>query len=81
VHLFCLGLSFLAEAQPRLETKRGQKALFDRGVHKKMNYKAKNIIGKIRNLFCINTVFIVFFISLPTKREIHYYYRFCQFRC
>jgi hypothetical protein len=51
-----------------------------------MNYKAKDIIGKITNLFCIYlfqidtfinsfifTIFlIVFVISLPTKLEIYY---------
>jgi hypothetical protein len=58
VHLFCLGLSFLAEAQPRLETKRGQKALFDRGVHKKMNYKAKDIIGKKFEIYFVLTLFL-----------------------
>jgi hypothetical protein len=55
VHLFCP--SFLAEAQPRLENKRGQKALFGRGtlnfLGDRTNYKAKDIIGKITNLFCI----------------------------
>jgi hypothetical protein len=30
VHLFCSDLSFLAEAQPGFENRRGQKALFDR---------------------------------------------------
>jgi hypothetical protein len=56
-------------------------------VHRfRPNYKAKDIIGKITNLFCIylfqinkfiNTYvlgifFIVFVISLPTKLEIYY---------
>jgi hypothetical protein len=33
VHLFCPSLSFLAEAQPRLENRQRQKALFGRGAH------------------------------------------------
>jgi hypothetical protein len=33
VHVFRPRVSFLAEAQPRLKTKRGQKALFDRDAH------------------------------------------------
>jgi hypothetical protein len=33
VHLFRPSLGFLVEAQPRLENRRGQKALFGRGVH------------------------------------------------
>jgi hypothetical protein len=32
-YLFRPSLSFLAEAQPRLENKRGQKTLFRRGAH------------------------------------------------
>jgi uncharacterized membrane protein YbaN (DUF454 family) len=36
MHLFCLSLSFLAEAQPRLENRLGQKALFGREAQ---NYK------------------------------------------
>jgi hypothetical protein len=46
------------------------------------NYKAKDIIGKITNLFCIyffqidkliiNNFFIVFVMSLPAKLEIYY---------
>jgi hypothetical protein len=31
VHLFCSNLNYVAEAQPRLDNRRGQKALFDRG--------------------------------------------------
>jgi hypothetical protein len=48
-------LSFLAEAQPRLENRRGQKALFGtlNFLGDRRNYKAKDIIGKITNLFCI----------------------------
>jgi hypothetical protein len=51
-------VSFLAEAQPRLENRREQKALFGRGAHYiflggRTNYKAKDIIGKITNVFCI----------------------------
>jgi hypothetical protein len=59
VHLFPPSLSFLAEAQPRLKNRRGQNALFGRGVSTlhflgdRTNYKAKDIIGKITNLFCI----------------------------
>jgi hypothetical protein len=34
VPLFRPSLSFLVEAQPRLENRRGQKALFGRGAHK-----------------------------------------------
>jgi hypothetical protein len=30
---FCPSLSFLAEAQPRLDNRQGQKALFSRGGH------------------------------------------------
>jgi hypothetical protein len=33
VHLFSANLGFLVEAEPRLENKRGQKALFGRGAH------------------------------------------------
>jgi hypothetical protein len=33
VHLFRPSLGFLAEAQPRLENRRGQKALFGGGAH------------------------------------------------
>jgi hypothetical protein len=44
-----VSLSFLAEAQPRFENRRGQrqKALFGRGAHflrDRANYKAKDII-------------------------------------
>jgi hypothetical protein len=39
LHFFPPSLSFLAEAQPRLENRREQ--------------NAKDIIGKITNLFCI----------------------------
>jgi hypothetical protein len=34
VHLFRPSLSLLAEAQPRLKTRQGQKTLFDRCAHK-----------------------------------------------
>jgi hypothetical protein len=37
VHLFHPSLSFLAEAQPRIENRRGQKALFGE-VHIKVSY-------------------------------------------
>jgi hypothetical protein len=83
VHLFRPSLSFLDEAQPRLENRRGQKAILAE-VHIKFlgdltNYKAKDITGKIANLFCIcfqidkfiNTIFYIIFISLPTKRDIY----------
>jgi hypothetical protein len=43
VHLFCPSVGFLAEAQPRLQNRRGQKQ-FLAEVH---------IIGIITNLFCI----------------------------
>jgi hypothetical protein len=33
VHIFRPSLEFLAEAQPRFENRRGQKALFGRGAH------------------------------------------------
>jgi hypothetical protein len=33
VHLFRPSLSFLVEAQPRLENRQGQKVLFGRGGH------------------------------------------------
>jgi hypothetical protein len=33
VHLFRTSLGFLVEAQPRLENRRGQKALFGQGAH------------------------------------------------
>jgi hypothetical protein len=33
VHLFRPSLGFLVEAEPRLENRRGQKALFGRGGH------------------------------------------------
>jgi hypothetical protein len=77
VHLFRPSLGFLTEARPR---------------HIKLNflgdctnYKAKEIIGKITNLFCIYVFQIdtfinrymlrvfsrVFFISLSTKRQIY----------
>jgi hypothetical protein len=55
-HLFRPSLSFLAKAQPRLENRRGQKALLAE-VHIIffiINYKIKDTIGKITNLFRIN---------------------------
>jgi hypothetical protein len=55
----------LAEAQPRLENRRGQKALFDTGAHYWKNYKF--ILYRYTSTF-----FIVFVISLPTKLEIYY---------
>jgi hypothetical protein len=90
VHVFRPSLSFLAEAQPRLEKQARTKGTFWQrctlnflGDH--MNYKAKDIIGKITNLFCIylfqihtllihniNIFFIVFVISLPTKLQTYY---------
>jgi hypothetical protein len=57
VHLFRPCLSFLAEAQPRLENRRGQRHFlaevhikFFRRTHELQN---KDIIGQITNLFCI----------------------------
>jgi hypothetical protein len=49
LHLFSPSLSFLAEAQPRLETRQGQKVL----LGDRTKYKAKDIIEKMTNLFCI----------------------------
>jgi hypothetical protein len=55
VHLIRPSLSFPVEAQPRLENRRRQKALFGtlNFLGNLMNYKAKDIIGKITNLFSI----------------------------
>jgi hypothetical protein len=65
--------SYLAEAQPRLENRRGQKALFDTGAHYWKNYKfilylhlhlhfysiCYQLANKTRNLlFTITYVFI-----------------------
>jgi hypothetical protein len=47
VHLFRPSLSFLAEAQPRLDNRRGQKVFLD----DRTNYKAKDIIGKLQIYF------------------------------
>jgi hypothetical protein len=54
-----LSLGFLAEAQPRLENIRGQKALFStlNFLSERTNYKAKNIIGKITNQFILSLSF------------------------
>jgi hypothetical protein len=74
-----------AEAQPRLENRRGQRHFlaevhikFFRRLHELQNKRHTYVIGKITNLFCvylfqidkfinINSFFVVFFISLPTK--------------
>jgi hypothetical protein len=53
VHIFRPSLSFLAEAQPRLENKEDKRHFLSE-VHIKFlgnrtNYKAKDIIGKITN--------------------------------
>jgi hypothetical protein len=86
VHLFRASLGFLAEAQPRLENRRGQKAFCTlHFLGDRTNYKAKEIIGKITNLSCmmylfqmdtfINTYILTFFYcicyQLPTKLEIY----------
>jgi hypothetical protein len=58
VYLFRSSLSFLAEAQPRLENRRGQKTLLAE-VHIKFFRRSQglqsttDIIGKITNLFFI----------------------------
>jgi hypothetical protein len=85
VHLFRPSLSFLAEAQQRLENRRGQKAeVRIKFFRRPQKLQTKDIIAKITNLFCISSryiltiFFIVFFISLPTKREI-YYIRICNY--
>jgi hypothetical protein len=67
VHLFRPSLSFLAEAQPKLENSRGQKTLFAE-VHIKFlsdrtNYNAKDIVGKMTNLFCILILFSNMYIN------------------
>jgi hypothetical protein len=49
LHIFSPSLSFLAEAQPRLENSQGQKVL----LGDRTKYKAKDIIKKMTNLFCI----------------------------
>jgi hypothetical protein len=75
VRLFRLRLDFLAEAH-----KREQKALFGRGLHflgDRMNYKTKDIIGKITNLFCIYLFQITYLHNLWRQDN----YRFCGFRC
>jgi hypothetical protein len=61
MHLFCQSLSFLAEAQPRLETGEDKGHLLAE-VHLKFlgdrtSYKAKDIIGTSTNLFCIYVYF------------------------
>jgi hypothetical protein len=66
VHLFRPSLSFLAEAQPRLQNRRGQKAL------KKLQIYFVSIFLKYVDKF-INRYFLYcIFISLPKKREIYY---------
>jgi hypothetical protein len=56
-------LSFLTEAQPRLENRLGQKVLFGRGAHSiflgdRTNNKTKDIIGTMTNLFCIFFIYL-----------------------
>jgi hypothetical protein len=51
VRLFRPSLSFLAEAQPRTGTFWQRCTINFLGDC--MNYKAKDIVGKITNLFCI----------------------------
>jgi hypothetical protein len=68
VHFFCPSVSFLAEAQPRLKTGEN-KGHFLTKVHIKFfrrphNYKARNIIGRITNLFCIYLFQIDTFINI-----------------
>jgi hypothetical protein len=73
VHLFRPRLSFLAEAQPRLENRHFLAEVyikFFRRPHR-TNYKEKNIIGKIKNLFCIFFYSMYLFLLL-TKLEIYY---------
>jgi hypothetical protein len=63
VHLFRPSLRFLAEAQPRLKTGEDKRHFtFFRRPHD-YNYKAKDIIGKITNLFCIYLFQIDIFIN------------------
>jgi hypothetical protein len=68
MHLFRPSLSFLAEAQPRLENRRGQKAPFGRGAH--------YIIMILASYHFLQYVFVI---SLPTKLQMYYlqfYYLF-----
>jgi hypothetical protein len=57
VHTFCSSLGFLVEAQPRLKTGEYKKHFLAKVLIKFFrrppDYKAKGIIGKITNLFCI----------------------------
>jgi hypothetical protein len=56
VHLFRSSLSFLAEAQPRLENRRGQRHFLAK-VHITFigdRTKQKKSLKKITNLFCIH---------------------------
>jgi hypothetical protein len=54
VHLFRPSLSFLAEAQQRLENRRGQKAeVRIKFFRRPQKLQTKDIIAKITNLFCI----------------------------
>jgi hypothetical protein len=61
VHIFCPSLSFLAEAQPRLN-KRGQKALFGRGAHRffwqphELQNKRKTSLKKLQ-IYFVSTFF------------------------
>jgi hypothetical protein len=57
VHLFRPSLGFLVEAEPRLENRRGQKALFGRGAHNVFrvrigkNFEKHDLIVKFKVIF------------------------------
>jgi hypothetical protein len=54
VHLFRPSLGFLTEAQPRLKVARTKGTFCTLNfLGDRTDYKAKDIIGKITNLFCI----------------------------
>jgi hypothetical protein len=53
VHLFRPRLSFLAEAQPRLENRHYLAEVCINFFWRPHELQIKNIIGKIKNLFCI----------------------------
>jgi hypothetical protein len=64
VHLFRPSLSFVAEAQPRLQNRRGQMAVFGRAVNilgDRTNYKAKNIIGKNTYKFVLYIFYSIYY--------------------
>jgi hypothetical protein len=74
VLLFRPSVSFLAEAQPRLKNRRRQKAFFWQKCTLNFlgdctNYKAKDIIAEITNLFCI------FFFQIDCGIIVAYNYR------